>query len=267
MSNLNPNGETKSWWRRYLVEGPDPEIGKWLPWSLRLAIVVGAALIGWIWDGMPSGKQLTWGLQYAALIGVSLVASLWAILLVINVLLGASWLYLSWKPLAPVEAQPSMTPLSVATFWNRQWGHAEALATWAAFALVVYPTLSVQLPSVAGLLLLGPPFVNGFTRLAAPVNQRPTKETGDLQLERRLWVYLATLIGLGLLSLCAPQQFKKLLPLHLMLGGGLVLRYWRFRRRKAQEHDRPDVREQRQAVVKQRSDRARPPWTSRSARS
>src|SRR4029077_11239776 len=91
--------------------------------------------------------------------------------------------------------------------------------------------LSVQLPLLAAVVLLGPPIINGLarTRLGKPGAK---KAGGDLNWARRPLIYTATALGLLALAAQAPRQVAKLAPVLLaILLGGVIPRAFRHLRR------------------------------------
>jgi hypothetical protein len=204
-----------------------------LPLPVRLLAVLAGAVIGHVWNDANLGQQLAWGLSYAALIAVSLGAAFWFLLLLLQLAISLPWLLLRF---APRERNPGLHCLNHAlTFVNRQIGHLEAIGAWLAVALVWRPQPDTQLPFVLAVLLLGEPLVNWLGRRFGKSGGDGRKASGDLYWARRPFIYLLTAVGLALLALRAAPQIHKLAPLLVaVLGGGLLPRYLRHRKRNRQ---------------------------------
>jgi len=201
---------------RFLVRGPDdPDPDKpatfgetFLPWPVRLLIVVVAFVLGWSWAGRPLGEQLGGGLRYGGLIAISLAVSYWWVIFLFNVALALLW----WLwPLGAVD-DPYLSFLHrVLTFVNRQIGHIEVLSVWVVLALVGPGTLPWQLAALAACLLLSEPLINAMA--VWWMRRRPQSAAAiDLYWARRPLFYVATALGLLLIALLAPRQWFKLLP-------------------------------------------------------
>ncbi len=234
--------------RALLVDGPDP-VGagssgavvpsRWdtlLAWPIRLLIVAGAVVVGWIWSATPGGVQLGWALQYTLLAAVSVVTSFWFWILLANVAIAGLWVVLSWRaPPPPPAGSDRWGFLDVVTWVNRQIGHVEALGAWIAVAFVLSPCLTEQAGLLAAVGLLGGPIINGVAASRFVGGAKARESRAALLMERRSVIYLASLLGLAILAVQAPHQFGAFVPLLLTVLPGLSLRYLRFRRRKALE--------------------------------
>jgi hypothetical protein len=229
--------------RALIVVGPDPAearslddasaLDTLLAWPIRLVIVVGAAVLGWVWSTTPAGVQLGWALQYALFAAVSVVTSFWFWILLGNAALAALWLVLSWgAPSTPPTTGNIWGFSDVVTWANRQVGHVEALAAWIAVAFVLSPCLTEQAGLLAAIGFLGGPLINGLARSRFFGGAKARESRAALMMERRSLIYLASLVGLTILALQAPHQLAAIIPLLLTVIPGISLRYWRFRRRK-----------------------------------
>ena len=239
---------------RAVLVGPDPvvperpdEITAWdtlVTWPTRLLAVAGAVLVGVVWMHSPAGIQLAWALQYGVLVAVSVLISLWLPVFSANLVIAAAWL--GFALAAPRTPDGTWRGSEVITWINRQIGHIEALATWGAVALVVSHCLPAQLGCLAGFGLLGPPTINRLARTRWFGGERARINRAGLMMERRSLIYLATAVGLAILAVQARHQLPEFLPLFLTVAPALLVRYVRFRHRKAQCEDRADA-EQNQA--------------------
>lgn len=264
-----------SWLHLILIEGPDPPRpgdtpSIWdtlLTWPARLVLVLGAALLGFIWSRYPFGVQFGWGLNFGLLVGVSLAVSSWHWLFLFNFGLGALWLLSAVrKPLrvraeAMAKSTASPRPWDIAdsiTWLNRQAGHIEAYAVWTALTFVFWHQLTFQLSAFAALLLLAEPGLNGFVRWR--LKQRRPGETPShvaIMIERRVWIYAGTLLGFFLLAALEWRQAPALMPLVLTVVPGMLMRWLRARRRERDERTDPTQRQTRLALV-ERQRRAAP---------
>jgi hypothetical protein len=220
------------WWEL----GPHPlEAGRgralidvFLPWPVRVLVVLVAGLLGWHWAGTPLGEQLGGGLQYAGLIGISLAVSFWWWIFLANVVLAGLWLV--W-PLGRADERPWRSAVEhVLTFANRQVGHIEVLSVWLALSLVSADRLPVQLLLATAAILLTEPLLTGLARWLLCRGSDPETVARDLGWKRRPLFYLFTLLGLVIIALQAPGQWAKLLPGVLALAVADGLRYLRHRR-------------------------------------
>jgi hypothetical protein len=237
-------GTIARWLRRMVVrtihclhQTPEEEPSVWdtlLTWPARLLIVIGAFVVGVVWEDTPIGIQLGWALQYGLLAAVSIVTSFWFWILLINVAVAVLWLALSWTAPANANADASAgwTFRDIVTWANRQVGHIEALAAWVAIAFVLRPRLCVQAPLLAAVIFWGPPIINALARWDFMGGSAARRSRAALMMERRSLIYLASLLGLSILVVQAPYQFWAIFPLLLTVVPGLSLRYIRFRRRK-----------------------------------
>jgi hypothetical protein len=247
---------------RVVVEGPDPVdtdeapglLETLLPWPLRLLVVFGLWALGRLWYDRAPAQQLAWALSYVGAIMVSLLASWWFVLFVANLALGLSWLGLTrLRPPNPREHPLLWRVKHLVEFFNRQLSHVEALFVWTAILLSLWPRVDWQLPALAALYLLAPPFINGAAHLYArrrdetqpreghlgedvrqerPAKGYLSKADGRLQAERRPFIYGATLAGVFLLvTRTADERFLLLLPLALAAAGGVL--WWVHRREHA----------------------------------
>jgi len=211
-----------------------------LTWPVRLIIVAGAALVGYVWAPTPGGVQLGWGLQYALVIAVAIVISFWKWIFLVNAVVGGAWVgFAIWEGraigkhgrLQLLTDEPRWGLSDVTTWVNRQVEHIEILATWVALALITSSRLDRQLLQLAGVALLGGPLINLGGRLRyqrrQPRNGMPPTRA-DLLMERRVFIYAATLVGLALLWALAPEQLIVMLPLFLATIIGVGLRILRF---------------------------------------
>ncbi|HEX2659826.1 MAG TPA: hypothetical protein VHU40_16190 [Polyangia bacterium] len=228
------------------IVGPDPgdptrphessRLDTLLAWPVRLLAVAGISLLAIIWATTPAGIQFGWALQYGLLVAVSIVTSFWGVVMVVNVVLAALWVAMSWNPpRTPADHPLGWGIADVVTWLNRQVGHAEVLVAWVAVAFVLSPHLAVQVSLLAAVLLLGGPLINGAARSRFFGGDKARESRAALMMERRSVIYLTSLLGLAILAAQAPYQFFTILPLLLTVLPGLVLRYVRFWRRKKLE--------------------------------
>jgi hypothetical protein len=228
-----------------VIEGPDPidldeppgALEALLPWPVRLLVVFGLWAVARIWYDSAAAQQLAWALSYVGAILVSLMASWWFVLLVANLLLGLAWLGLTFARPPNRQKHPLLwLAQQLVEFLNRQLSHAEALFVWTAFLLSLRPRVDWQLPALAALYLLAPPFINGLAHASAREHgegARPrylSKHEGRLQSARRPYIYGATLLGIALLVLrTLDAQIWNLLPLAVAVSAGAALRWKRHR--------------------------------------
>lgn len=220
---------------RFLLRGPDdpdPDqpatIGEtFLPWPVRVLVVVVAFVLGWNWSGTPLGEQLGGGLQYGGLIAVSLAVSYWWVIFLFNVTLALLWWL--WPLRSPEEGPYLAFVHRVLTFVNRQIGHIEVLSVWIVLALVGPGTLPWQLAALAASLVLSEPLVNAMALWW--MRRRPDSAAAiDLYWARRPIFYAATALGLIIIALLAPRQWFKLLPGAIALAVADTIRYLRHLR-------------------------------------
>jgi hypothetical protein len=202
---------------------PQPtRLTRLFPWPVRLAAVVAAAAIGHTWWNASWARQLGGALQYGGLLAVSLSVSFWFWIFVPNFAVAVAWLV--WPLRDAAESPRLATVQTVLTFVNRQIGHIETLAVWLVVAVVDADRLSIQLPFVVGVLLLGEPLINGLANRIIPPG--PGR---DLGWRRRPLFYVATAVGLLWIILLAPRQGLKLVPGTLALALADAARAWRHR--------------------------------------
>jgi hypothetical protein len=253
---------------RVLVDGPDPidpdeepgPLETLLPWPVRLMVVGALWIIGRIWYDAPPAQQLSWGLAYAGAIAVSIEVSFARLILAINFVLGGLWWLLALFPVPSKSRNPLLWYLwQTIEFVNRQISHLEAFWIWMALALTWKPRIQYQLPALAAVFLLGPPIINGLTRVRewrrAVADRQPGtaagapppalgKATGELQWARRPLIYWTTLLGLLILLLRTwDSQAKNLVPLAIAVSLGAAFRLLRHEtRRQRLDQDRPEDR-------------------------
>jgi hypothetical protein len=202
---------------------------KTLPW--RIAAVVAAALAAFIVKKSWShGGEVAFVVPALCLAGISLLLAWRLVLFVANSLVGLALF---------IPTGRARKPHWLVLETNRQLGHFEAIFSWLTLALVVSRELVTEVTLVAALFALGPLIINAVAIYAGP--RRPRSDA-QLHLMRRKYFYLATALGLLLLSLLDREQAATLLPLDVAILSGVVIRAIYFGIR-AKLDDAPDVPE------------------------
>ena len=243
-------------WRSIVVgpdaveaEEPEGHLEVLLSWPVRFLGVAAAFSATWFWRDSAIGQQIAWGLQIGALAAVAIVASFWLHVLVADSVMAAAWL-LPFRP--PEGRRRRWSLLHVIAFVNRQLGHIAALFVWILVSFGIWAWLPGQIGASFAVILLGTPVLNGLARIHVK-NEKGiaaraigfifgtdgySKFSGELLWRRRVLIYLATAVGLGVMVFAAPKQTLRLLPLILAISVGMairIVRHWQRRKRVREE--------------------------------
>jgi 3',5'-cyclic AMP phosphodiesterase CpdA len=199
-------------------------------WPVRIAIVVASWLLAIGWVDTSTAGQIGWTLEYAGAVAISLAVSVWSFVFVVDGLLAAVWLALTFMPPPDPDRSPYL-------YWiqhgvelaNRQLSHIEAFWIWMGVVLPCAPRIDVQFPALLGLAAIGPALIDRITQWLRPGASRGS---GGLQSARRPVIYGATVLGLLILLIYrSAGQRMELLPLIAVLSTGLCIRMYRHVRR------------------------------------
>jgi hypothetical protein len=192
---------------------------------LRLGVVVAMLVIGVVASRVVILSQIGYGLPFGALIAVWF-GTVWALPIgALNLVLATIWL-VPYRP-----AHESVHHWIV--FLNRQAGHLAFFLTWSIIAVAWKPSLYVQLPLVAFVLLLGEWVVDTVARLLIPGAASASR--ADFLWIRRPIFYYGTIVGGGVLVALAPSQLNRVLPLFVAIGAGTSVRFLKLLTRKIEE--------------------------------
>jgi hypothetical protein len=229
-----------------------------LPWPVRCLTVVTIFVAAARWADTGIGQEIAWGLQIGGLALVAIITSYWLPLMLFDSSVAGLW-FMRFPQLDPAGTYAGL--FHVVTFVNRQLGHVAVFAVWSIVAFASTSQLSWQLGLMAAVLLLGPPILNGLARLPLSfLGPAPsTKHNGSLLWRRRIFIYLASILGIVVLAVRAPHQILRILPLATAFSGGIAIRtvrHWK-RARVAPTPEREHFVEV-QARIARHADRSAP---------
>jgi Calcineurin-like phosphoesterase len=175
--------------------------------------------------GYAGGRsiQLSYATKALVLASISLVAAWWIPVLVANGAVAA----LLFAPLDRWRSRASDVVQQMILQLNRHAGHVEALFTWMVLAVVWPRSFWIQVLLASTVALFGPVLVDaaGWWR----IRRRSDATRAMLLARRRIYIYGATVLGLGVLGGLAYGQLRAVLGLFAaILVPVLVRAGWYF---------------------------------------